>query len=237
MENTYQYPHTNTADTLRSKLNRSSFMQYAIVLLAFSTGVCLCWSCQSGFADARSSFVKSDQLIEAIHTFETKRTESQDGLKFAYDKIDSILQHYDVESARPLTIEFEEVWSEVLQRIDNLRQQFNTVCRRSATYFSILERETALLNDMEKKEEQEQRNAILRQHWDHELGKAEATFAQIKLLLDNGNDLYRLMLISTLRATLSEEIGEIQQITARADKLLLDLRQLAEEGLEMLPQA
>ncbi len=183
---------------------------------------------------AKDAFSRSDQLIESLLDFEKNRTGSKAGLEQAYQRIDTILQQYELENSRELTIAFEEVWeNNVISRIARLNVKFELVKERSNRYFQMLFEISRKIKDEELSDREMQLNQKLQERWKTELAKAEGQLTIIEEKLQSGNDLFNIMLASSLRMTLTQHIEEIKELTLEAEGILQELKQLTNEGLEM----
>ncbi|WP_143473266.1 hypothetical protein [Flavilitoribacter nigricans] len=200
-------------------------------MLILGVGLCLQWSCSTG---AETSFEKSDRFLQSIENFEDQREISRHGLGHAYFRIDTILQNYDAEQARPLTLAFEEVWTGVLERIGQLKASFDQVNRRSSAYFSMLDEITSGIQDEQLKQRESQLNQQMKKEWEVTLQQAAEKLQAIDELLAGGNDLFKVMLVQSLRASISKEIVALKGITKEAEQLLADLQKLSHEGMKLM---
>lgn len=194
-------------------------------------------ACEFSDSEAVRSYDKHDLLMTALEEFETSRESSRNGLAIAHNRIDTLLDRYEREDPRAVTLEFDRTWSNVLLRIDALHHKFDVLNTRSERYFQMLREITANIADDELRRIEEEGNRQLQQHWQRELQMAKAKLDELDATLTMGNDLFKVMLLRSLRHSLSRDISELQSITMEAHSIMEELKKLSHNGIEMLKGA
>lgn len=205
---------------------------------------------QSSLTKTEEALEYADALLQAVEAFESARgktaahiNESTTDVTTMTRKMESnasLPENIDkkpISTTIPITIElpdiaktWEERWIIVHSQYDTLETTFSEVGTRSITYFEHLETITAEITDDDLRTAEESKNHVLKSNWTTAYEQASADIAELRGLIVKGDDFERILRLAAMRASLEEDILQLQAISEQAQVLLIDLEQLTVEG-------
>jgi len=129
---------------------------------------------------------------------------------------------------------WETEWIEVHNRFGNLRSDFQQIGTASESYFQELDKITEAIKDAQIKATEQEKNQKLREEWDAAYTQASSDLSALDELINRGDDFEKILQLAALRATLSENIIQLQEISTEAQNLLVELGQLTVEGRRLI---
>ena len=79
-----------------------------------------------------------------------------------------------------------------------------------------------------------EKNAVLRQKWDKSYQEAKVSIEKVTQVLEAGNDFHMVLVASSIRQKLEQNVGELNLIAAQAKELLSDLEAFTMAGRELV---
>lgn len=125
---------------------------------------------------------------------------------------------------------WEVEWGSVRREYALLQQHFADTGARADAYFRQLDLITQEIHDEGVRAAQQRENDSLKRTWTLAYTQAEAQIAQLEVLIRIGDDIERVLRLSALRASLNEDLRELETISIHAQSLLEQLEQLTHEG-------
>lgn len=157
----------------------------------------------------------STQLVESLEEAETKLTaENPDLPKVSKD--------------------FEKEWTSIQNRYKKLKGDFEKVGKSSNDYFAKLDE---LCNNITKESLREQelaKNRELKVKWDKSFQTASVSIEKVTSVLEAGNDFHMVLVASSIRQKLEQNVGELNEIAKQAKALLGDLESFTQAGRELV---
>lgn len=176
---------------------------------------------------------KGEVLKSSIESFEKHRS------KFASQvtaSIENANQALADENPNPEDIsrDFEAEWKDIQKRYDKMKKDFEDVGNSSKTFFDQLNDLAAGINDEDLKQSEMDKNAELLKKWEAHYTEAATSIENVQQVLEDGNDFHRVLVLSSVRQKLENNVKELQKISERADKLLKDLEDFTNAGRELV---
>jgi len=126
-------------------------------------------------------------------------------------------------------------WDTVKEKFDDLNDYFLEVIQSSDQYFDKLFEIANKIQNEELRNGEIESNTKLKNDWIKVLKETKINIDKLKVLIQEGDDFYRVLLGASIREKLTENIGELNNISLKAEKLLSELQNLTEEGKKLAP--
>ncbi|MEM9849982.1 MAG: hypothetical protein AAF847_18980, partial [Bacteroidota bacterium] len=130
--------------------------------------------------------------------------------------------------------DFEKEWTSIQNRYDKLKKDFDKVGESSAAYFGQLNELSGNIGNETLRKEELAKNKSLRQKWDKTYQEAAVNIDKVTTVLEEGNDFHMVLVASSIRQKLEQNVGELSRIAEQAKALLSDLEVFTEEGRKLV---
>ncbi len=174
-----------------------------------------------------------DDLRVAIEEFEENRQEFTGDLS-TITKVTSEDLNNGNKPAGVVAENWELKWEELNDKLEVLKDDFVEVGESSSSYFLNLENLANEIRDEEMKREEIKKNAELKEQWTRAYKDAARSIQRIEEVIYEGNDFYKVLIISTIRQQVKDDIKELESITIRALALLESLEEFATESKKLI---
>ncbi|MBN2893119.1 MAG: hypothetical protein JXL97_14715 [Bacteroidales bacterium] len=190
------------------------------------------------FSNCKRSVTKKaltygDNLKDAIENFENTR---QDFAKEVTESVDNTSE--DLSEENPdlpkVATDWESQWNSIQRRFKTLEEEFSDVGTKSEEYFTQLEELSSGITDEKIKSSELRKNKELKEKWTEAYIEATENIQKIRDVLREGNDFHRVLVASSIRQKIAENIIELQSISARAKTLMTELEQFTIEGKKLI---
>ena len=111
---------------------------------------------------------------------------------------------------------------------------FEDVGKNSENYFTQLDELTNQLNSEKLKASETEKNIALRKRWDAMYQEASASIEKVQEVLRDGNDFHIVLVTSSMRQKIENNVNELENIASRAQSLLAELEEFSREGKKMV---
>jgi len=175
----------------------------------------------------------ADSLQEAIAEFEDSREGIDKDIEASTKGTLSDLELIESSSLRSSVKNWAEKWDGVKHRFDELKDSFDEVKNSSENYFSKLNEIANHINNPELKESEKVKNSSLQNSWNSVLKESATNIDSLNSLILEGDDFHRVLLGTSIREKLGDSIGELKEISVKAEKLLSELKKLTLEGKKL----
>ncbi|WP_299456106.1 discoidin domain-containing protein [uncultured Microscilla sp.] len=174
----------------------------------------------------------ANHLIKVINEFENERTQVLEVIKV----LDTGMKKYMSSnmSTKKKAENYERDWKKLAGNIKEMELKFNVIEQRSKAYFDQLYsiNESISNDDLRKKEFS--KNTALKQNWDKAYQQAQQDMRKIKVVLEEGNDLNKVLISSIMRSKITYNISQMQGISSRARKIVKELSSFSVESKKIL---
>lgn len=206
-------------------MKRQFLMVSAIAVLLFATG------CR--WETTKTALKKGDVLKSSIDSFEKNRQKLSDKVISSLEEAGQELasENPDLPKASK---DFEKEWTSIQNRYSKLKEDFEKVGLSSEEYFQQLDDLSNEIQNENLKQEELAKNQELRKTWNTTYQKAASSVGRIDEVLQSGNDFHRVLVASSIRQKLEQNVDELNKIAAQAKELLADLEVFTEEGRKLV---
>jgi gas vesicle protein len=179
------------------------------------------------------SLAYGDDLNDAIEKFEEDRKDFTSDLNDITKQTseDLLSKQQPVED---VAINWENEWNELNQKLEELENDFLKVGKRSKEYFKNLDEIASGIRDKSIRIEENEKNRELKAQWTRVYQEASESINKIRDVIYDGNDFYKVLVATSIRQQVKEDIKELESITLRAVALLDDLEDFSTEGKKLI---
>jgi len=184
-------------------------------------------------SETEKTTVYADDLRNAIDLFEQNRVDFSEDVSDIVEITDKKLSK-DEPNLVKISKEWEEKWLEITEKFNALNEEFINISEKSAPFFNALDTIVLGINDAELRKSQINSNNILKEKWQTNYDIAQTTMNQIEKLIGKGNDYSRVLIATSIRQALEENIEELKTISESAKSLLAELQKFSLEGKKII---
>ncbi len=199
--------------------------------LLFSVLLALLVSCQSTVTE--KSLRYADNLKEAIDKFESSRQKVAKHVSTASEKATTELAKEDPDVGRAAR-DWEQEWNDINKRFQDLEERFSEVGNTSENYFAQLDELSKGIESEGLRLSELRKNRALREQYAAAYEDAARNIDKIRVVLREGNDYHRVLVASSMRQKISQNIDELRQISERAQQIVAELEQFTIEGKKLI---
>lgn len=181
----------------------------------------------------KTALKKGDVLKSSLESFEKNRQKLSDKVITSLEDAEKELtsENPDLPKASK---DFEKEWTSIQGRYGKLKDDFAKVGASSEAYFLQLDQLSSEINNESLRNEELAKNQDLRKTWDATYQKAGISIQKIETVLESGNDFHRVLVASSIRQKLEQNVVELERIASQAKELLADLEVFTEEGRKLV---
>jgi len=205
--------------------------QTTFILTVFAMSLFLMTSCKT--RNTRTAMKHGEVLKSSIESFESNRqkfsTKVVEGLEEAQTQLGS--ENPDLPK---VSKDFEKDWNSIQSRYKKLKKDFESVGKSSVDYFAKLDELSGAINNEQLRNEELGKNAELKSKWEKSYVEAETSVNKITEVLAAGNDFHMVLVASSIRQKLEQNVSELANISAQAKALLKDLEAFTQAGRELV---
>lgn len=181
----------------------------------------------------KTAVKQGDALRSSIESFEKNRQ------KLSTNVIESLEEAGESLSAEDPNLpevskDFEKEWTSIQNRYKKLKKDFEDVGENSTDYFDKLNELSNNINNEDLRKEELAKNKALRQRWDRTYNEAAVNIERVTTVLEEGNDFHMVLVASSIRQKLEQNVVDLQRIAEQAKMLLADLKTFTEEGRKLV---
>lgn len=181
----------------------------------------------------KNAMKHGEALKSSIESFEKNRKKLSSSLVSSLEDAQKDLTAEDPDLPE-VSKDFEKEWTSIQKRYKNLQDDFADVGSSSENYFAKLDE---LCNNITKeslRNEELGKNAELRKRWETSYKEAEVSITKVTGVLEAGNDFHMVLVASSIRQKLEQNVGELDLIAQQAKALLSDLEAFTQAGRELV---
>lgn len=181
----------------------------------------------------KSSIKHGEELKASIESFEDNRQKLSEKVVESLEEARTKLTA-DEPNMPKISKDWEVEWNKVQKRYDKLKKDFEETGENSRAYFDRLNELSSAINNEELRKEELAKNKELRSTWDVTYKKASSSINKVTSVLEAGNDFHMVLVASTIRQKLEQNVQELENIAHQAKVLLGDLEEFTIAGRELV---
>lgn len=132
-----------------------------------------------------------------------------------------------------ISTDFEKEWNKIQNRYKKMKKDFKDVRNSSNAYFEHLDELANGINNEKMRTSELKKNTELKIVWEKQYVEAEKSIQAVDQVLDEGNDFHRMLILSSVRDKIQQDIDKLNDLSKQADSLLKDLEAFTEAGREL----
>lgn len=174
-----------------------------------------------------------ERLKDSIDDFEKNRQKLSTKLVSSLESAEEDLTSEDPDLPK-VSKDFEKEWRSIQKQYTGFKKDFERVGTTSTDYFAKLDE---LVNNIQKeslRNTELAKNDVLRQKWDKSYNDAKVSIDKVTQVLEAGNDFHMVLVASSIRQKLEQNVGELNVIAEQAKSLLGDLEAFTMAGRELV---
>ncbi len=183
--------------------------------------------------ETKSALKQGDELKASIESFEKNRQRLSSNLVSTLEEAGQALSDEDPDLPE-VSKDFEKDWTSIQRRYEKLQGDFQEVGESSKAYFAKLDELSGSISNERLRQEELAKNAELRQRWNQSYEKAQSSMAEVTEVLERGHDFHMVLVASSIRQKLEQNVEELDRIAEQAKALLADLEAFTEAGRELV---
>ena len=130
--------------------------------------------------------------------------------------------------------DFEKEWRSIMNRYDKLKKDFANIDESSNAYFEELNSLSGAINNEELRKSELAQNKALEVKWNATFAEAEKAINKVTTVLEDGNDFHMVLVASSIRQKLEQNVESLKNMSAQAKLLLADLEVFTDEGRKLV---
>ncbi len=184
--------------------------------------------------DTTKGALKHGEVLKSsIESFEKNRKKLSTKLVSSLEEAEESLSAENPDLPT-VSKDFEKEWTTIQNRYKKLKDDFNKVGKSSNDYFAELDELSNNIGKEELRQQELAKNKELKVKWDKNFVEAEKSINAITTVLESGNDFHMVLVASSIRQKLEQNVGELQVISQQAKALLQDLELFTQAGRELV---
>jgi len=199
------------------------FLLFAVVLILPSCGN----------KTTKNAMKHGERLKVAINDFEENRQKLSSKLVSSLETAETKLTEENPDLPK-VSKDFEKEWTSIQKRYKGFKKDFDRVGTTSTDYFAKLDELVNNINKESLRNQELAKNDVLRQKWDKSYQEAKVSIEKVTQVLEAGNDFHMVLVASSIRQKLEQNVGELNLIAAQAKELLGDLEAFTMAGRELV---
>ena len=181
----------------------------------------------------KNALKHGEALKSSIESFEKNRQKLSAKLVTSLETAQT-----ELTSEKPDLVEvskdFEKEWTDIQSRYSSLRKDFDRVGTSSTDFFAKLDELSGNIQKESLREQELGKNQELRMKWDRSYQEASVSIDKVTQVLEAGNDFHMVLVASSIRQKLEQNVDELNVIAAQAKELLGDLEAFTLAGRELV---
>jgi len=130
--------------------------------------------------------------------------------------------------------DFEKEWRGIMSRYNKLKGDFDDIGKNSTAYFEELNSLSSSINNAELRESELAANKKLEVKWRATYTEADKAINKVTTVLENGNDFHMVLVASSIRQKLEQNVADLKNMSEQAKVLLADLEVFTNEGRKLV---
>lgn len=201
------------------------FFTLTICLLILSS------SCK--WKTTKNALKHGEQLKSSIEDFEKNRQQLSVKLVESLEEAEEDLTSEDPDLPK-VSKDFEKEWTGIQNKYRDLQEDFAKVGETSEAFFAKLNELSSNINNEKLRNDELRKNDELKVKWDKSFYEASSSIQKVTGVLEAGNDFHMVLVASSIRQKLEQNVTELNKIAVQAKELLGDLESFTQAGRELV---
>lgn len=184
--------------------------------------------------DTTKGALKHGETLKAsIESFEKNRKKLSTKLVSTLEEAEESLSEENPDLPA-VSKDFEKEWTTIQNRYSKLKKDFEKVGQSSSDYFNELNTLSNSISKESLKQDELRKNKELKMTWDKSYREAEVSINKVTTVLESGNDFHMVLVASSIRQKLEQNVNELKVISDQAKALLQDLELFTQAGRDLV---
>ena len=194
-------------------------------------GLVLFSSCRT--RTTRSAIKNAEVLKSNLDSFDKNRMKLSTNLVESLEEAGEALQA-DNPNIPEVSKDFEKEWRSIMKRYDKLKGDFQNIGKSSTAYFEELHLISSAINNEDLRKSELAANKDLEVKWKATYDEADKAIKKVTTVLEDGNDFHMVLVASSIRQKLEQNVADLKNMSAQAKLLLADLEVFTDEGRKLV---
>jgi len=181
----------------------------------------------------RSALQQGDKLKASIESFEKNRSKLSEKVIESLQEAEEGLTEEDPNLAK-VSKDFESEWTGIQNRYRKLKNDFAEVGQSSEDYFNKLAELSGSISDEQLRQQEMAKNEELEMRWQSTYQKAAINIEKVEAVLESGHDFHMVLVASSIRQKLEQNVEELNRIATQAQELLNELETFTQAGRQLV---
>lgn len=183
--------------------------------------------------NTKTALKHGERLKSSIDSFEKNRQKLSAKLVSSLEDAQKDLTQENPDLPE-VSKDFEKEWTDIQSRYGNLKKDFERVGTSSSDFFAKLDELSNNINKESLRDQELAKNKELKVKWDKSYQEASVSIDKVTQVLEAGNDFHMVLVASSIRQKLEQNVAELDVIAAQAKELLGDLEAFTQAGRELV---
>ena len=203
------------------------------LIMVCLVGMVILSSCRT--RTTKSAMKNAEVLKSNLDSFDKNRMKLSANLVESLEEAGEALQSENPDIPE-VSKDFEKEWRSIMNRYDKLKKNFGDIGESSQAYFDELNSLSSSINKEELRKSELAANKELQVKWDQTYREADIAINKVTKVLEDGNDFHMVLVASSIRQKLEQNVQDLQNMSEQAKVLLADLQVFSEKGREIVEQ-
>jgi len=183
--------------------------------------------------NTKTALKHGERLKSSIDSFEKNRQKLSAKLVSSLEDAQKDLTQENPDLPE-VSKDFEKEWTSIQSRYGDLKKDFERVGTSSNDFFAKLDELSNNINKESLRNQELAKNKELKVKWDKSYQEASVSIDKVTQVLEAGNDFHMVLVASSIRQKLEQNVAELDVIAAQAKELLGDLEAFTQAGRELV---
>ncbi|MEE9373437.1 MAG: hypothetical protein V3V00_10325 [Saprospiraceae bacterium] len=206
-------------------MTKSTFLLLVSSLLLFSV------SCK--WKTTKDALKHGEKLKSSIEDFEKNRQQLSVKLVKSLEEAEEDLTSENPDLPK-VSKDFEKQWTGIQNKYKDLQEDFTKVGETSEAFFAKLNELSSNINNEKLRNDELRKNDVLKNKWDKSFYEASSSIQKVTGVLEAGNDFHMVLVASSIRQKLEQNVTDLNKIAVQAKELLGDLESFTKAGRELV---
>ncbi len=202
-----------------------------IKVLIIALSLLILGSCRT--RTTRSALKHGEILKTNLDSFDKNREKLSSKLVESLETAGNALQAENPDIPE-VSKDFEKEWRSIMSRYNKLKGDFENIGNSSNAYFEELNGLSNNINNEDLKRDELAKNKELERKWQKTFVEADKAINKVTTVLKSGNDFHMVLVASSIRQKLEQNVTELNNIASQAKVLLADLEVFSQAGRDLV---
>jgi peptidoglycan hydrolase CwlO-like protein len=211
----------------------SKNLLWGVVVLTMLVVLALFLPTSCKWKTTKTAIKHGDILKSSIEDFEKNRQKLSESLVKNLEAAGAELVSENPDLQK-VSKDFEKEWSDIQSRYKKLKDDFEKVGKSSTAYFQQLNELSGQIKNEKLRTDELAKNKELEARWNTTYQEASVNVEKVTTVLEAGHDFHMVLVASSIRQKLEQNVEELNVIAAQAKELLADLESFTQEGRKLV---